>query len=43
MQILNINKYLLCIYAGSVLKVFKHFKSQFFLSLSVGLWCFNVS
>ena len=43
MQIPNINIYLLSIYAESVLKVFKHFKSIRVWSLSVGFWCFNIS
>ena len=34
---------LLSIYAESVLKVSKHFKSPLFWSLSAGLWCFNIS
>ena len=36
MQIPNIIRYLLSIYAESVLKVFKHFKSLQVWSLSVG-------
>ena len=43
MQIPNIDRYFLSIYAESVLKVFKHFKSMRVWSLSVGFWCFNIS
>ena len=43
MQIPNINRYLLCIYAESVLKDFKHFKSKGVWSLRVGFWSFIIS
>ena len=43
MQIPNINRYLLSIYAESLLKVFKNFKSIRVWSLSVGFWCFHIS
>ena len=43
MPIPDIIRDLLSIYAESVLKVFKHFKSLQVWSLSVGFWCFNVS
>ena len=43
MQIPNINRYLLSIYAESVLKVIKHFKSVRVWSLMIGFWCFNIS
>ena len=43
MQILNTNKYLLSIYAESVLKVFTHFKSLWVWSLSVAFWGFSIS
>ena len=43
MKIPNIDRYLLSIYAESVLKVFKHFKSMRVWSLSVGFWCFKIS
>ena len=38
MQIPNINRYLLSIYAESVLKIFKHFKSMRVWSLIVGFF-----
>ena len=43
MQIFNINRCLLNIYAKSVLKVFKHFESLRVWSLSVVFWDFNIS
>ena len=43
MQLPNKNRYLLSIYAKSVLKVFKHFKSLRVWSLSVGFWGFKIS
>ena len=43
MQIPNINRYLLRIYAESLLKDFKHFKSKGVWSLRVGFRCFNIS
>ena len=42
MPIPNINRYLLSIYAESVLKLFKHFKSPLVWSLSVGFSVFFV-
>ena len=43
MQIPNINRYLLGIYAESVLKVVKHFNLLRVLNLGVCFWCFNIS
>ena len=43
MQIPNITKYLLSIYAESLFKVFKHSNSLRAWSLVVGFWCFNIS
>ena len=43
MQIPNINRYLLSVYAESALKVIKHFKSMGAWSLMIGFWCFNIS
>ena len=43
MQVPNIDRYLLSIYAESVLKVFKHFNSLGVWCLSVGFCCFNIS
>ena len=43
MQISDISRYLLSIYAKSGLKVFKHLKSLRVWSLSVGFWCFNIT
>ena len=42
-KILNMNRYLFSIFAESVIKIFKHFKSLGIWSLSVGFWRFNVS
>ena len=41
-KLVKINRYLLSIYAESILKVFKHFKSPGVWSLGVGFWCFNI-
>ena len=43
MEIPDENRYLLSVYAESLLKVFRHFKSLRFWSLSVGFWCFIIS
>ena len=43
MQISNINRYLLSIYAESIIKIFKHFNPPGVWSLGVGFRCFNFS
>ena len=43
MQIPNINRYLLSIYAESVLKNLQTFQTTGVWSLAVGFWCFNSS
>ena len=43
MQVPNMNRYLLSIYAESVLKFFKHLESVGVWRLGAGFWCFNIN